>query len=77
MDMIVWFGVGLGLISIIIIVASGKKSKYVPPPPDPIADKDGYCMADGTTCWSDAMCSNHYCKDNWGGMQRGTCRPNT
>ncbi len=35
-----------------------------------------YCseMADGSTCWSDAMCKSGNCKGNAGGLKRGTCR---
>lgn len=34
-----------------------------------------YCseMADGSRCWSDAMCASQICADNAGGTKRGTC----
>jgi hypothetical protein len=30
-------------------------------------------MADGSSCWSDTMCSSGNCFDNCGGLCRGTC----
>jgi len=35
-----------------------------------------YCtkMANGTVCWSDAMCASGNCKGNMSGLQKGVCR---
>lgn len=35
-----------------------------------------YCsnMANGTTCWSDAMCASGNCKGNMSGLKKGICR---
>ncbi|NEV60940.1 hypothetical protein [Thiorhodococcus minor] len=34
-----------------------------------------YCtqIADGRPCWSDVMCASGHCRDNKGGLQKGTC----
>jgi hypothetical protein len=34
-----------------------------------------YCtnMPNGSSCWSDSMCSSGSCSGNWGGLKRGTC----
>jgi hypothetical protein len=50
----------------LICCPSGKTDLY---------DGYDYCtgMPDGSTCWSDAMCANGYCRDNAGGLKKGTC----
>ena len=37
---------------------------------------NNYCyrMADGSACWSDAMCAGGHCSGNLSGLQKGTCR---